>query len=184
MKQGARIQSFKSKKGNAVEFRTPSESEFAAVWGYACDIAAEDTYIALNKAPSEQEERSWFTDMLTRLERGDTIRISVYVNGVYGGNGRVDRGNYRHTHVGSVGLSLAPAFRDEGIGSVLMKALIRESKTLGLRLLTLSCFENNPRALHMYEKLGFTRSGVTPGAIAYQGSFVGEVQFYLPLTDV
>lgn len=181
MNPGTVIKSFTSRKGNSVEFRYPSNDEFLATWGFACDIVAEDTFVAINQAPTEAEERKWFQEMLDGVKKGESVRLSVYVNGVFAGNGRVDRGKYRHAHVGSMGLSLAPAYRDEGIGTELMASLIEDAKKIGLRLLTLSCFENNPRALHVYEKLGFQRVGVTPRAIAWKGGYVGEIHLYLPL---
>lgn len=176
------VKSFKSKKGNDVIFRYPRKDDFTAVWEFACDLAAEDTFIELNSAPSETEEHAWFDDVLKKIEKKESIHLSVFVNGAFVGNGRVDRGKYRHSHVGHMGLSLSPGFREEGIGTELMKSLIDESKRLGLRLLTLSCFENNPRALHVYEKLGFRRFGVLPEAIAFQGKYIGEIHFYLPLS--
>ncbi len=182
MEFGKIITSFKSKKGNTVEFRYPSQDEFQATWGFACDLAEEDTFVMLSGAPpTEEEEKKWFTDMLESVSKKESVRLSVYVNGTFAGNGRVDKGKYRHAHVGSMGLSLRPQYREEGIGTELMRSLIDEARKLGLRLLTLSCFENNPRALHVYEKLGFMKSGVTPGAILYKGDYIGEVHFYLPL---
>ncbi len=183
MEQGKVVRQFKSKKGNDVVFRYPTKDDFTGVWNFACDLVSEDTFIELaGTAPTEEEERKWFDEMLDRIEKNESVNISVFVNGAFAGNGRADRGKYRHSHVGHLGLSLAAAYRDEGIGTELMKALIDEAKALGLRLLTLSCFENNPRALHVYEKLGFQKAGIIPNAVAYKDGFVGEVKLYLPLT--
>ncbi len=62
-----------------------------------------------------------------------------------------------------------------------MKSLIDEARSLGLRLLTLSCFENNAPALHVYEKLGFQKAGIIPEAISYKGKYINEIHMYLPL---
>lgn len=182
MELGKIIKSFKSKKGNDVVFRYPRPEDFGAVWGFACDLAAEDTFVELSgKPPTETEERKWFDDVLEKIEKKESVHIAVTVHGVYAGGGRVDRGKLRHAHVGHIGLALAPKFREEGIGSELMQALIDEARTIGIRLLSLSCFENNPRAHRVYEKLGFQTVGITPGAIAFAGGYVGELQMYLPL---
>jgi RimJ/RimL family protein N-acetyltransferase len=119
--------------------------------------------------------------MILQVQQDRMSHIEVIINNQFAGNGRVSVGSLRHSHVGSMGLSLLPQYRDEGIGSILIKSLIDEAKKLNLRLLELSCFENNPRALHVYEKVGFKRSGVIPGALSYKGTYIGEVMLYKPL---
>ena len=80
-----------------------------------------------------------------------------------------------------MGIALVRQFRDEGIGTELLKTLISEGRTAGLRLLTINCFENNDRALHVYEALGFIQAGVIPGEVSYKGKYYGEIKMYLPL---
>lgn len=175
------VKSFRSKKGNDVVFRYPEASDYADMYAFACDIGSEDTFVSLAAPPTEKEERDFFTSMLESVEKKESIYIMAYVGGMFAGNARVNRGKGRHEHSGSIGISLRAAFRDEGIGTELMKSLIDEARDTGLRLLTLTCFETNAPALHVYEKLGFQKAGVTPGAISYKGQYIGEVHLYLPL---
>lgn len=153
------------------------------MYSFACDIGSEDTYVALDAPPSEREEHDFFDRMLREVENKESIYVMAYVNGSFAGNGRVNRGKGRHHHVGGLGISLTRQYRDEGIGTELMGLLIDEARGLGLRLLTLTCFETNVPALRVYEKLGFQKSGVTPGAIAFKGQYIGEVYYYLTLVD-
>lgn len=178
------IKTFVSKKGNQIAFHRGLEAiEFPTIYSFACDLASEDTFVALNKAPTEEEERKWLQDMNDHISKKEASYISVYVNGIFSGGGSVNQGKLRMSHVGRLGIALRPNIRDEGIGMELMKTLIDEAKVLGLRLLTLSCFENNPKAIHMYEKLGFIRSGIIPGAISFHGEYIGEISYYLPLIN-
>lgn len=41
----------------------------------------------------------------------------------------------------------------------MMKTLIEQVRTMGLKVSTLSAFANNKRAIHVYEKVGFVRTG-------------------------
>jgi len=177
------VKRFTSKKGNEVLFRYPKVTDFADMFSFACDIGSEDTFIALDTPPTENEEHDFFEAVIREVNERESIYLMVYVQGAFAGNGRVNRGKGRHRHVGNIGLSLRSAFRGEGIGTELMKSLIDEARVLGLQLLTLTCFETNAPALHMYEKLGFRKAGVTPGAIAFKGQYIGEVHFYLPLVN-
>lgn len=175
------VKSFISKKGNEVILRYPVKTDFADMYSFACDIGSEDTFVAFDAPPTEDEEHDFFEKMIREVGEKESIYLMAYVKGAFAGNGRVNRGKGRHRHVGSIGISLRSAYRGEGIGTELMKSLIDEARTLGLRLLTLTCFETNVPALHMYEKLGFQKAGVTPGAIAFKGQYIGEVHYYLPL---
>lgn len=177
------VKRFTSKKGNEVVFRYPTPTDFADMYSFACDIGSEDTFVALDAPPTEAEEHDFFERMIREVKEKESIYLMAYVDGAFAGNGRVNRGKGRHRHTGSMGISLRSAFRGGGIGTELMKSLIDEARTLGLRLLTLTCFETNAPALHVYEKLGFQKAGVIPGAIAYKGQYIGEVHYYLPLVN-
>ncbi len=175
------VKSFTSKKGNKVEFRYPTPNDFNDMWSFACDIGSEDTSVALDAPPSEKDERNFFDGMIADVKNKEAIYIMAYVNGVFAGNGRVTKGKHRHRHVGNMGISLRSQYRDEGIGTELMRSLIDEAKSHGLRLLTLTCFETNAPAIHMYETLGFQKAGTIPGAVGYRGQYIGEVHYFLPL---
>ncbi len=177
------LTSFKSKKGNEVIFRYPTSDDFQDMFSFACEIGSEDTFVTLDAPPTESEEHTFFDRVIDEVAQKKSIYLMAYVNGIFAGNGRVARGKGRDYHVGHVGISLTRAFRDEGIGTNLMKSLIDEARALGLRLLTLTCFESNTAALHVYEKLGFQKAGVIPKAIAFKGQFIGEVHYYLPLVN-
>ncbi len=173
---------FKSKKGNDVVFRYPTMEDLDAVLDFANRLIDEDTFIELSgRHKSRDEQKKWLSDILEQIKKGEKVHIAVSVNGVYAGNGEVRIGKLRKQHVGELGIVLAKEFRDEGIGTVLLKTLLDEARTMGLTLVTLNCFENNTRACHVYEKLGFQRAGVIPNAIKWKDGYVGEVKFYLPL---
>jgi len=52
------------------------------------------------------------------------------------------------------------SFRNNGIGSLLLKNLITISKKLNLNTITLEVNENNISAIHLYEKSGFQNLGI------------------------
>lgn len=59
-------------------------------------------------------------------------------------------------------VAVHPDHRRKGIGECLVGALIDELKGLGSTSLTLEVRASNEPAKHMYEKLGFLRSGRRP----------------------
>ncbi len=181
MTYGAIVKTFISKKGNTVVVRYPKKEDVEDILRFANEIVREDTFVELCTYVTKVEEEKFLSTVLQEMEKGDRRHFSVYVGDVYAGNCNIQRLTRRKTHVGLLGIAILKEYREEGIGQELFAMMIEEAKDMGLALLELTCFENNPRALHVYEKMGFKKVGVIPGAIAYKGEFVGEVLMYLPL---
>lgn len=75
-------------------------------------------------------------------------------------------------HTFGLGISVNPEWRDQGVGSALMKRMIDWAKANPkVHRLELEVFTNNPRAIHVYEKLGFITEGRKQHAYFKDGAF-------------
>ena len=64
----------------------------------------------------------------------------------------------------------------------MLNSLAHEAKDkLEVKLLTLTVFENNERAIAFYKKLGFKGAGTVPKSILYKGKYVGQMTMYKEL---
>ena len=54
---------------------------------------------------------------------------------------------------------VSPRFQNKGIGSLVIQHIEEELKTEGIESIRLDAFTQNPYALKMYEKLGYTKVG-------------------------
>jgi RimJ/RimL family protein N-acetyltransferase len=94
----------------------------------------------------------------------------VGVADVSGGRSRAAR------HSGRIGITLHPDYREMGLGTQMMQWLIDWAKGTGvLTRLELEVFSHNPRAIHVYEKVGFVREGVKRNAFIKEGRYVDSV---------
>lgn len=179
------IKTFTSKKGTNVVFRYLREDDLDRMLVFINTLITEDTFIGLYGEPlTREEEKKHLDETIENMNKGDKIVIVVEINGRYVGSGDLTRETIRRKkHGGSIGISLLKEYREEGIGAELLTSLIEEGRKLGLSLLRLTCLENNDRALHLYEKLGFRRSGIIPNACFWKGGYVGEVALYLPIEN-
>ncbi|MBI5620438.1 GNAT family N-acetyltransferase [Candidatus Gottesmanbacteria bacterium] len=181
MQPGQIIKTFKSKKGNTVVIRYPKWEDLDDLVTFANNLVKEDTFIMLNKEITKEEESKWLSETINQIEEGKKIQLAAVVNGKFAANCEIRIRDKKQTHVGEIGISVALPYRQDGIGNQLLSTLIEEGKKAGLKLLIIHCFENNDRALHLYKKLGFTRSGLVPGVYAYKGAYVGEVTLFLSI---
>lgn len=182
MKSEEIIKSFKSKSGKSVVFRYPKQSDLDDMLRFANNFIAEDTFIELSGKPlTKDEEAKVLNELLEKISKGEVVNLVVEMDGKYCGSADLRLGKRRHSHVAEIGIALAPEARGEGIGSQLLTTLIEEAKRRSLQLLVLNCNEKNALACHVYEKLGFKKAGVIPGAISFRGEYVGEVKYFLPI---
>lgn len=182
MNSGQIIKTWVTKKGNHATIRVVKQTDFEVLFKYANDLIAEDTFVMLSGKPlTLEEEQKYFNDVLQKVEVNNKIHFVVEVEGKFAGSCDVRFLEKRQSHVGEVGISLAPDFREEGIGTVCLECLIKESRSLNLKLLTLNCFEINARAIHVYEKVGFQKVGVVPEMYFYKNQYVGQVIMFLKL---
>ena len=72
----------------------------------------------------------------------------------------------RARHVANAGFIVAPEWRNRGLGWLLGAIMLDYAKELGYRSVIFNLvFAENQVARHLWEKLGFTRVGVIPGAV-------------------
>ncbi|MDE6386871.1 MAG: tRNA (adenosine(37)-N6)-threonylcarbamoyltransferase complex dimerization subunit type 1 TsaB [Lachnospiraceae bacterium] len=58
---------------------------------------------------------------------------------------------------------IAPEARNQGIGTGMLRHLMKESEQEGVKAFTLEVRVSNAAAIHVYEKLGFVSEGIRPG---------------------
>ena len=121
-------------------------------------------------APSLDEEREFIHGF---IEPTNSVLLLAEENGVIVGNvGFEGRRLPQEAHVGLFGLSVDSEHRGRGIGSELVAALLEWAPTHGVRRVEVEAFANNPRAIELYERLGFGREGWRRGAVMVEGELV------------
>ena len=81
---------------------------------------------------------------------------------------------YRHRAV--MGISLLKEYWSCGLGSFLMQIAVEQAAANGFEQLELGVFEDNARAIALYEKFGFAKYGVNPRAFKLKdGTYRDEI---------
>ncbi len=84
------------------------------------------------------------------------------------------------SHVGTVGILIREGFWSKGIGTALMKDVIKRARPR-YSLLSLHVFGNNGHALHVYQKLGFRVYVTLHSGIVRSGNKIDDVLMCLKL---
>lgn len=171
---------FLSKKGNTVLFRPFKLSDIEETLSYINKISKEDTFICLSgEEITRDQEEKFLKETEQEFDEKKTIRIGAFLNGKLIGLCDIKKERQRASHVGVFGITIAKEFRQEGIGSALMDYVIKLAKDLiGIKIVRLGVFANNPGALHLYGKMGFLEFGKLPGGILYKGDYIDHILLY------
>jgi RimJ/RimL family protein N-acetyltransferase len=82
----------------------------------------------------------------------------------------------KYCHRAYLGVSIQQSCCNLGLGGIMLEIAIEQSRKNGFEQLELGTFEDNARALHLYEKHGFRRYGVQPRAFKLKdGTYRDEV---------
>lgn len=124
---------------------------------------------SLNDVEDEKRE-------IKRIKREGSLYAVVDVSGDIAGVLILRRGNLRmNQHTVKVRVWIAEDYRGKGLGTLLMEYGIEWSKEAGVEKISLEVFNNNPRAIKLYEKLGFVTEGIRRKQYLMDGEYVDEV---------
>ena len=108
------------------------------------------------------------TDMLGRLEhsRFGAILLALYGDEIIGIGSFTIQKTPRMRHRGEIAVSVSRAWWNKGIGTNLVAMLVRFARdTAGVDRITLDVRSDNERAIRLYRKFGFEKTGVFPGYV-------------------
>jgi len=175
MKTGKVIREFAAKDGRKVVLRTLRWEDLDDLLEFINSLVEERANIVRTEKVSRGEEVEWLSRVFSRQEKGEMFCLVAEVDGRVVANSEIVKGRGYASHVGVVGIAIKKGFRDLGIGTEMMKTLVEQARRMGVKVLTLSAFANNERAIHVYKKLGFVETGRVPRKFFKDGAYIDEV---------
>ncbi len=167
--------------------RSPEPTDAPKILEWFAPLVAEDTFITVlpsQEVTLEDEER-FLTNILSRIEANDALHLyAEALSGEIVGHMGVDRGRGRFAHCGHLSALVSEKWRDCGLGTELIRTHLSEIHRLDLHALYLSVMASNPRAIHLYLKVGFRECGRRPDYVRHRGALVDLIDMWLPLDDV
>ena len=136
-------------------------------------VSRERKYLTFLEAPPLESTRAFVLDM---IENGHPQFVAVLDGQVVGWCDIRREGRPSLVHRGSLGMGIIPGYRDKGLGRRLITTALDAARELGLHRVELHVHADNPRAIALYEKVGFVREGVARDAVKIDGRFIDAIQ--------
>lgn len=104
------------------------------------------------------------------------IRLVAVIDGKVIGSIGLSRFENRRSHAGEFGMAVHDAYAGRGAGTALLGAIIDLADNwLNLKRLELSVYDDNARAIALYERFGFEREGLHRAYSWRDGAFVDAI---------
>ena len=166
------------KDGREVLLRSPERGDAQAMLDYMRVTSGETHFMA--RYPEEcPTDVQWEYDFLDRITpHAKSFMLVAILDGelVGGCSVMAVSGHIKTRHRGSLGISIKQKAWS-GLGTAMIEAALRQAKENGFEQVELGVFEDNPRARHLYEKLGFQEQGRTLRAFRLKdGTYRDEIQ--------
>lgn len=184
---GKEVKTFTTKNGKTAVIRYPLWTDLDQMIAFINKLSFEDTFITFSgETITHDGEMYYLSEMMKSIELKNAVYLACFVDGQLVGTTTIIRdmqSRKRSYHIGIFGITIAKDYREIGIGEVLSRTIIEESKKQipGLKILSLNVFSPNLRAQSLYKKLGFTQYALLPKGVYYKGDYVDEIKMFLPL---
>jgi RimJ/RimL family protein N-acetyltransferase len=175
MRSGVSVRKFAVKDGRNVIVRTPKWEDLDELLDLINSLVEERAEIIICDKVSRDEEADWLTDLLVRLEKDQAFFFVAEVDGKVVASSDLHVGRGTEARAGNVGIVVKKGFRNMGIGTGMIETIVKFARKRGLRVLVLSVFATNERAIHVYEKLGFVKCGRVSKKHFHRGKYVDEI---------
>lgn len=147
-------------------------------------LIKENAQIILNKELSLKEEKEFLKSTFEQIKRHQQVfLVARCKNDIIGTTG-ISLRKGRQNHIGEFGITIRKNYRRIGLGSYLMKEIIKLAKKQlkpQPKIIRLNVFPTNKPAIELYKKQGFRKAAKIPLQIEYQGKLIKEVIMLLYL---
>jgi putative acetyltransferase len=111
-----------------------------------------------------------------RLSENDHVFGVYFENKLIASFGITISSTLKTRHTGYIGLNVSTVHQGKGVGKLIMKYILDyNDKFLNLHRLELEVFEDNFRAISLYEKFGFSKEGIKIDAAYNNGKYANMV---------
>jgi RimJ/RimL family protein N-acetyltransferase len=174
---------FAARDGRRFVVRSARPAEAGALFDHYLRIRAQEPEANVEEADEWGVTTESVRRLIEGLERAPNGFLLVADAGGVAGALSVEGGRCRKVrHVGELGVSVARAWRRQGVGRRLLEtaiAMARESPELAK--LSLRVFSSNAAAIALYESAGFVVEGRRPGHVRVRGRDEDLILMGLPL---
>jgi RimJ/RimL family protein N-acetyltransferase len=181
MKSGEIIHTFKANDGREIILRTPRWGDLDDFLEFINSLVVEGAEIMMHTLVSREQEAQWLKNKIEDINDGKVFCIVAEVDGKVIANSEIRKHSGYSSHTCILGIAIRKGYREIGIGTQMITALISQAREWGLKAMELYVFGTNERAIHVYRKVGFKVAGIKPKFLFKGGKYIDHLNVILEL---
>ncbi|MCF8237912.1 MAG: GNAT family N-acetyltransferase [Saprospiraceae bacterium] len=124
--------------------------------------------------PGPQEEEAWIQGFID--QENSLLLVAEYENEIVGNIDLTGSHRMRMRHTGMIGMGLRQEWRNTGLGSHLLREMIRWAELNPiLEIVWLEVYATNGAGRRIYEQAGFQQIGTVPDFFKSEGTYTDKV---------
>jgi RimJ/RimL family protein N-acetyltransferase len=168
---------FTSKKGLKVVLRPPKWGDIDDLFELYNELIEEEAMIGGDSERTRDQQVDSHAEMMKAVECGRAVVVIAEAQGKVVGQSNASKRGGRLRHTAGLGVFVRKQYRNQGIGSEMMKELENQARDIGVEMLYLEVYGISP-SMRLYERLGYREHGRLPGGIKFRGEYVDCVSMY------
>lgn len=165
----------KSKDGTLILLRYPYKNDSIQLMNFINELVEEHAPIGANAKVNRKEEEEHVKKAIKEIKEKNRIQFLAEADNNLVGNVQIKRLHGKSMHVGELGIFIKKGYIDKGIGKLMIQQALKYARKEGIKIVTLSVFANNYRAIHLYKKLGFKKAGLLKRTLKDKGRYFDEI---------
>ena len=177
MKPGQFIRKFKTKKGNEAILRFIKIQDSKDLMSIMNEVAKERQYSTTTEIVTLKQEKEYMHKKILLLKQNKIVHIACEMNKKDIGYVNIYPEKGLETHLGEVSVFIKKKHRGEGIGTELLKEVIKQAKKhTKIKALLIGTYKTNKRACNLYKKVGFVKYGTIKKGAKIKGKYVDIIR--------
>lgn len=168
----------KARSGDEIIIRYPNKNDLNDMLQYINELSRERTFVLLQGGRVKLKyEKKYLEKVLREIRKPSRVQLLLFCDKKLVGISEIGQKNRAQSHVASFGISIRKSARGKGLGGLLMKTILIETKKQlpEVKIVILSTFANNIIAAKLYKKLGFKKYGLLPKGVKHKKRLVDEI---------
>lgn len=166
------------KNGQIITLKSATAAETEGICEHRYRTSGETHFMARYPEEGRLNTEKAREGIKSMEEDAQNFLVTAYLDGKIIGDAGVTkvRELIKYRHRAYFGMSILAEYCELGLGSAMMETAIAQAKENGFEQIELGVFEDNPRAIHLYEKFGFEKYGIQPRAFKLKdGTYRDEI---------